>query len=85
MSSSRTRLEDLAAIADQINNPDDVDAIDSRQRDARTINQVRSINFSNVKIAPQVGKGGGSKDRNSRGKGDEGKAAEKDLVRRPGP
>ena len=27
---------------------------------------MRSINFSNVKIAPQFGKGGGSKDRNSR-------------------
>ena len=61
-------MEDLAAIADQIDNPDDVDAIDSRQRDARTINQVRSINFSNVKIAPQFGKGGGSKDRNARNK-----------------
>ncbi|MGB2228001.1 MAG: cell surface protein SprA, partial [Flavobacteriales bacterium] len=64
---------DLAAIADLIDNPDDLDAIGSRQRDARTINQVRSINFSNVKIAPQVGKGGGSKDRNSRGKDDAGK------------
>ena len=64
---------DLAAIADLIDNPDDLDAIGSRQRDARTINQVRSINFSNVKIAPQVGKGGGSKDRNSRGKDDVGK------------
>ena len=64
---------DLAAIADLIDNPDDLDAIGSRQRDARTINQVRSINFSNVKIAPQVGKGGGSKDRNSRGKDGAGK------------
>ena len=50
----------------QITDQDDLDAIDSRQQSARSINEVRSINFSNVKIAPQFGKGGGSKDRNSR-------------------
>ncbi|HBS19427.1 MAG TPA: cell surface protein SprA, partial [Flavobacteriales bacterium] len=59
-------MTDLAAIADQITDQDDLDAIDSRQQSARSMNEVRSINFSNVKIAPQFGKGGGSKDRNSR-------------------
>lgn len=59
-------MTDLAAIADQITDQDEIQAIDSRQQSARSINEVRSINFSNVKIAPQFGKGGGSKDRNKR-------------------
>ena len=66
-------MTDLAAIADQITDQDELDAIDSRQQSARSINEVRSINFSNVKIAPQFGKGGGSKDRNNRNKGNDAK------------
>ncbi|MEC8663269.1 MAG: cell surface protein SprA [Bacteroidota bacterium] len=64
-------MTDLAALADQITEEDDIEAIDSRQQSARSVNEVRSINFSNVKIAPQFGKkGGGSKDRNNRGNND---------------
>ena len=54
-------------------------ALDSRQEDARSINQIRSINFSNVKIAPQSNKGG-SRDRNKRDSG-KGNGQEKDSKR----
>ena len=38
-----------------------------RQKNAQTVNQLKSINFSNIKINPQIGSGG-SRDRN-RGRG----------------
>ena len=64
-------MTDLAALADQISDQDNLDAIGSRQESSRSINQVRSINFSNVKIAPQFKSNGGSKDRNNRDRGDD--------------
>ena len=64
-------MTDLAALADQISDQDNLDAIGSRQENSRSINQVRSINFSNVKIAPQFKGNGASKDRNNRGRGDD--------------
>ena len=64
-------MTDLAALADQISDQDNLDAIGSRQENSRSINQVRSINFSNVKIAPQFKGNGASKDRNNRDRGDD--------------
>ena len=64
-------MTDLAALADRISDQDNLDAIGSRQENSRSINQVRSINFSNVKIAPQFKGNGASKDRNNRDRGDD--------------
>ena len=63
---------DLAAMAELGEvSEEDRDALNNRQQNARSINEVRSINFSNVKVSPQFGKGGGSKDRNNRGGGND--------------
>jgi len=60
---------DLARLAEEQQvSAEDRQALGDRQMDARTINEIRSINFSNVKVSPQFG-GGGSKDRNNRGSG----------------
>ena len=46
---------------------------DQRKENAKSISELKSINFSNIKINPQIG-GGGSKDRN-RSRGDAGAGA----------
>ena len=44
---------------------DNQSALANRQEEARSINQIRSINFSNVKVAPQSNRGS-SRDRNKK-------------------
>ena len=70
-------VTDLVALANSLDGSDERDDFEeeiqdlrTREENARSVNQVRSINFSNIKISPQLGKGG-SKDRNNRSKGND--------------